>query len=40
MSASRTYIDRKVEEARNRTSLDIDPNCIKARAARSKAGGA
>ena len=34
----RAYIDRKVVEAQNRTSLDIDPNCIKARAARSKAG--
>ncbi len=33
----RAYIDRKVEEARNRTSLDNDTNCIKARAARSKA---
>jgi excisionase family DNA binding protein len=33
----RAYIDRKVEEARNRTSLDNDPNCIKARAARSNA---
>jgi len=33
----RAYIDKKVAEAQNRTSLDIDPNCIKARAARSKA---
>ncbi len=34
----REYIDMKVVEAQNRTSLDNDPNCIKARAARSKAG--
>jgi len=34
----REYIDRKVLEAQNRTSLDSDPNCIKARAARSMAG--
>ena len=33
----RAYLDRKVVEAQNRTSLDNDPNCIKARAARSKA---
>jgi excisionase family DNA binding protein len=32
------YIDRKVLEAKNRTSLDNDTNCIKARSARSKAG--
>lgn len=36
----RAYVDRKVEEARNRTSLDNDPNCIKARAVRLKAGAA
>ena len=30
------YLDRKVAEAQNRTSLDNDPNCIKARATRSK----
>ena len=36
----RAYLDRKVVEAQNRTSLDDDPNCIKARAARSKAGAA
>ena len=34
----RAYLDRKVVEAESRTSLDNDPNCIKARAARSKAG--
>ena len=34
----REYVDRRVVEAQNRTSLDNDPNCIKARAARSKAG--
>ena len=34
----RALIDRKVAEAQKRTSLDNDPNCIKARAARSKAG--
>ena len=34
----RAYIGRKVAEAQSRTSLDNDPNCIKARAARSKAG--
>jgi len=34
----RAYIDRKVVEAQNRTSLDNDTNCIKARAARSKVG--
>jgi excisionase family DNA binding protein len=33
----RAYIDSKVVEAQNRISLDIDSNCIKARAARSKA---
>ena len=33
----RAYIGRKVVEAQSRTSLDNDPNCIKARAARSKA---
>ena len=33
----RAYLDRKVVEAQNRISLDNDPNCIKARAARSKA---
>ena len=34
----RAYIDRKVAEAQNRVSLDNDTNCIKARAARSRAG--
>jgi excisionase family DNA binding protein len=34
----RAYLDRKVVEAQNRASLDNDPNCIKARAARLKAG--
>jgi len=33
-------IDRKVVEAQDRSSLDNDPNCIKARAARSKADAA
>ena len=36
----RAYIDRKIAEAQNRTSLNNDPNCIKARAARLKAGAA
>jgi excisionase family DNA binding protein len=36
----RAYIDKKVEEAQNRTSLDNDPNCIKARAVRLKVGAA
>ena len=34
----RAYIDRKTEESQTRTSLDNDSNCIKARAARLKAG--
>ena len=34
----RAYIDGKVEEAKNRTNLDNDPNCIKARAVRLKTG--
>ncbi len=34
----RAYIDRKVLEAQNRTSLDSDPNCTKALAARSRVG--
>jgi excisionase family DNA binding protein len=34
----RGYIDRKVLEAQNRTSLDSDPNCTKALAARSRVG--
>ena len=34
----RALIDRKVAEAQKRISLDNDPNCIKARAARAKAG--
>jgi excisionase family DNA binding protein len=33
----RAYLERRVVEAQNRVSLDIDSNCIKARAARSKA---
>jgi excisionase family DNA binding protein len=33
----REYVNRRIVEAQNRTSLDTDPNCIKARAARSKA---
>lgn len=36
----RAYLDRKVVEAQSRASLDNDPNCIKARAARLKAGAA
>ena len=34
----REYINRRVVEAQNRTSLDSNPNSIKACAARSKAG--
>lgn len=33
----RAYIDRRIAEAQNRTSLNNDTNCIKARAAKSRA---
>jgi len=36
----REYVNRRVVEAQNRSSLDSDPNCIKARAARTKVGAA
>ncbi len=34
----REYVNRRIVEAKDKTSLDNDPNSLKARAARLKAG--